>query len=138
MATKKTEENVDLKAAKEQLEALKEEMLKAAREEAAAIIAKAQAEAKEPAAAPAVNKKEMERLEERVTVTLFKDNGKYKEPVFLSINGDNCVIQRGVPVSIKKKFALLLQEQQRQAKAAADNDEYWQSQFAKAAQDKIL
>lgn len=49
-------------------------------------------------------------LEERVCVEVFRDNDKYKDDVFLQINGENCVIQRGKPVWIKRKFALLLDQ----------------------------
>ena len=45
---------------------------------------------------------------ELVEVKLFKDNNKYKDDVFVSVNGENCVIKRGVRVKIKRKFAELL------------------------------
>lgn len=48
--------------------------------------------------------------EEYVTVQLMKDNDKYSEPLFVSVNGENCVIQRGVPVQIKRKFANVISE----------------------------
>ena len=48
--------------------------------------------------------------EEYVEVMLFKDGGKYKDDVFVSINGESCLIKRGVPVKIKKKFANLINE----------------------------
>lgn len=59
-------------------------------------------------------------LEEYVTVELFKDSDRYREDVFLQIGNENCLIQRGVPVQIKRKFALLLEQTRRQEKAAAD------------------
>lgn len=45
---------------------------------------------------------------ELVKVKLFKDNDKYKDDVFVAVNGENCVIQRGVEVMIKRKFAHVL------------------------------
>ena len=45
---------------------------------------------------------------ELVEVRLFKDNDKYKDDVFVSVNGENCVIKRGVEVEIKRKFAAVL------------------------------
>lgn len=49
-------------------------------------------------------------LEEYVEVKLFKDNDRYKDDVFVCVNGENCVIQRGVKVKIKKKFANVLEQ----------------------------
>ena len=49
-------------------------------------------------------------LEEYVEIKLFKDNGKYKDDVYVSVNGENCVIKRGVRTKIKKKFALVLEQ----------------------------
>ena len=45
---------------------------------------------------------------ELVEVKLFKDNNKYKDDVFVSVNGENCVIKRGEKVKIKRKFAAVL------------------------------
>ena len=45
---------------------------------------------------------------EPVKVKLFRDNNKYKDDVFVSVNGENCVIQRGIEVEVKRKFADVL------------------------------
>lgn len=58
------------------------------------------------------------RMEERVCVRLLYDGDKYKEPVFLQINGENCLVQRGVPVMIKRKFAILLEQSDDASKKA--------------------
>ncbi len=55
---------------------------------------------------------EKARMEEYVTIRLHKDDGKYKDDVYVSVNGQNCIIQRGVPVRIKRKFALELEKSQ--------------------------
>ena len=55
---------------------------------------------------------EKKRMEEYVTIELLKDDGKYKDDVYVAVNGQNCVIQRGVPVRIKRKFALELAKSQ--------------------------
>lgn len=39
---------------------------------------------------------------ETVTVRLFKDNGKYKDPVFVGINGKNYLIERGKEVEVPR------------------------------------
>ena len=49
-------------------------------------------------------------LNEYVEVRLFKDNEKYKDDVYVAINGKNCVIRRGVWTRIRRKFALLLDQ----------------------------
>ncbi len=46
--------------------------------------------------------------DELVKVKLFRDNNKYKDDVFVSVNGENCVIKRGIEVEIKRKFAAVL------------------------------
>lgn len=46
---------------------------------------------------------------ELVKVKLFRDNNKYKDDVFVSVNGENCVIKRGIEVEIKRKFAAVLE-----------------------------
>lgn len=54
-------------------------------------------------------------LEEYVEVMITKiPVPGYKEPVFLAINGENCRIERGVRVKIKRKFANLLDQSQLQ------------------------
>ncbi len=49
-------------------------------------------------------------LNEYVEVKLFKDNDKYKDDVYVAINGKNCVIRRGEWTRIRRKFALLLDQ----------------------------
>lgn len=49
-------------------------------------------------------------LNEYVEIKLFKDNDKYKDDVYVAINGKNCVIRRGVWTRIRRKFALLLDQ----------------------------
>lgn len=49
-------------------------------------------------------------LNEYVEVKLFKDNDKYKDDVYVAINGKNCVIRRGVWTRIRRKFAMLLDQ----------------------------
>lgn len=46
--------------------------------------------------------------EELVRIKLFKDGEKYKDDKFVSCNGENCVIKRGVYVDVKRKFVEIL------------------------------
>lgn len=48
--------------------------------------------------------------EELVPVKLFKDGEKYKDDVFVAVNGEHCKIQRGKTVMIKRKFARVLEQ----------------------------
>ena len=68
-------------------------------------------------------------LEEYVSVQLFKDGKDYKDDVYVSVNGENCRIQRGVPVKIKRKFALVLEQSQAQDVRAAEFAEARQSEY---------
>ena len=94
----------------------------------AAILAQAQAEAKKivEEAKAAVGKKDTSRMtpeekakhdaymNEYVEVKLFKDNGKYKDDVYVAVNGENCLIRRGERVKIKRKFAEVLDNSEHQ------------------------
>ena len=52
--------------------------------------------------------------EELVTVQLFKDNDRYRDDLFVAVNGERILIQRGVPVQIKRKFAEVIENSQKQ------------------------
>lgn len=47
--------------------------------------------------------------DELVTIQLMRDNGRYKDDVFVCVNGVGCTIKRGVPVQIKRKYAEALE-----------------------------
>ncbi len=49
-------------------------------------------------------------LNEYVEIKLFKDNDKYKDDVYVAINGKNCVVRRGEWTRIRRKFAMLLDQ----------------------------
>lgn len=69
---------------------------------------------------------------ELVEVKLFKDNNKYKDDVFVSVNGENCVIKRGIRVKIKRKFAELLDKSDLQDYETNMLIEKKSSEFAKS------
>lgn len=62
-------------------------------------------------------------LNEYVPVFLFKDNKDYKDDVFVSVNGDNCKIKRGVQTQIKRKFWLVIEESIKQKMSAEEAEE---------------
>lgn len=101
------------------LEEMQAAMLAEAEAKAAEILAAAEAKAKtilENAKGHGMENPEgaAKEEEEYVWVKLFKDNGKYKDDVFVSCNGENCVIKRGVRVRVKKCFAEILDNSEHQ------------------------
>ena len=77
-------------------------------------------------------KKHQDWLNEYVEVRLFKDNEKYKDDVYVAINGHNCVIKRGEWVKIKRKFALVLDQSEIQDMQTAEMLEAEQARFREA------
>lgn len=71
-----------------------------------------------------------EYLNEYVTVKLFKDGDKYRDDVYVAVNGANCVIKRGEWVTIKRKFALVLDASEIQDMKTADMIACEQEKFA--------
>ncbi len=87
------------------------EMLENAKAEADRIVAEAKAATagtEESEARKKFVEEDRARGEELVEVKLFKDNNKYKDDVFVQVNGENCVIKRGERVKVKRKFAEVL------------------------------
>ena len=75
-------------------------------------------------------KEQKDYLNEYVEVRLFKDNEKYKDDVYVAINGRNCVIRRGVWTRIRRKFAMLLDQSEIQDLRTAELMEKEASRFA--------
>lgn len=107
MANKETKpESINLADVGKQVE----EMLAKAKAEAEKIVADAKA-----SVGGELTEEQKKAIEERkayweepVKVKLFRDNNKYKDDVYVSVNGENCVIKRGIEVEIKRKFAAVL------------------------------
>ncbi len=57
---------------------------------------------------------------EKVTVKLFKDNSKYKDDVFVAVNGVGMIVPRGVEVKIPRKYAIALANSEKQASFAVE------------------
>ena len=102
----------------DQAKAEAEKILAQSKEEAAKIVTSAkQTSEKQPAPIDEELAKHQAYMNEYVEVKLFKDNSKYKDDVFVAVNGESCLIQRGKTVKIKRKFAEAL-------KNSAVQDEY--------------
>ncbi|MBE7025047.1 MAG: hypothetical protein E7408_03215 [Ruminococcaceae bacterium] len=78
------------------------------------------------------DEKEEAFYNELVEVKLFKDNNKYKDDVFVAVNGENCVIKRGEKVQIKRKFAEVLENSDLQDYETSKLIEKKSSEFSKS------
>lgn len=76
-------------------------------------------------------KKEKDYMNEDVMIRLFKDNSRYKDDLFVAVNGDNCVIRRGVWVKVKRKFALVIDQSLIQDQMTGDYMDDKAREFAK-------
>nr|DAM22408.1 MAG TPA: hypothetical protein [Caudoviricetes sp.] len=123
------------------------ELMAAAEERANAVIEKAEKAAEEivkkatkatdKTSTDEENKKINDELEEYTVVQLFKGDGKYADDVFLAVNGENCVVKRGYPVKIKKKFALILEQSYQQDIMANEYMSQKQDEFFKKANEYV-
>lgn len=119
MADKKKEaEAVNLADVQAQIDA----MLAKAKEEAAQIVADAKASVNGEMTEEQKKKAEEEKAyyNEEVEIELFKDNGKYKDDLFVAVNGVGCLIQRGKKVKVKRKYALAIENALKQNRKAYD------------------
>lgn len=130
MANEKKAESFNLADVAKQVE----EMLAKAKAEAEKIVADAKATVNgemtdEQKQANAERKAYWDEL---VEVKLFKDNNKYKDDVYVSVNGENCVIKRGEKVQIKRKFADVLDKSDMQDYETSLLIEKKSNEFAKS------
>ena len=77
------------------------------------------AKASTQAAAEKTAKKDF--YNELVTVKLFKDNDRYKDDVFVAVNGVGMIVPRGVEVQIPRKYAIALKNSEAQDSFAAQH-----------------
>lgn len=68
-------------------------------------------------------KREMEWLEEKVPVQLFRDGKEYRDDVFACVGDTRIQIQRGQTVMVPRKIAMVLDEANRQSNAASDRQQ---------------
>lgn len=140
MATKK-EAEAPMNMADVQAEIAK--MLEMAKAEAQAIIDNAKKAAgeltdEEIAKQKAEAEAHKAYMEELVEVKLFKDTGKYKDDVYVGCNGENVLIRRGERVKIKRKFAEVLDNSDRQDLETAELINGEKAKYDKAVADRAL
>lgn len=61
----------------------------------------------------------MEKQQKSVRIRLFQDNGRYKGDLFVSVNGVNYKIRRGVEVRVPPEVAEVLEHSQMQDERTA-------------------
>lgn len=121
-----------------------EAILASARDEAAKIVDVGKAEAKAAldaardeieaqAAAAAQAAPPDPDPEEKVPVHLFKDNGKYKDDVFVAVNGRSFQIKRGETVMVPRFVAEILDQSMAQDQATANLIERQSDEYAAEA-----
>ncbi len=64
-----------------------------------------------------------------VKIKLFKDNGLYKEPVFVSVNGHKFIVPRGVEVEVPDYIAEVLETSFREDQATAEQLMHLEQKF---------
>ncbi len=110
-------------------------LLAQAKQDAEAIISAAKTEAagitgaKKGETAPEI-RAVCDRGEEPVEVRLFKDGSKYKDDVFVAVNGEGCLIKRGETVRVKRKFADVLEAGMTQDERTAEMQNRYADEFA--------
>ena len=131
MAAKETKpESINLADVAKQVE----EMLAQAKAEAEKIVADAKASVNGGLTEEQkkANAEQEAYYNELVEVKLFKDNNKYKDDVFVAVNGENCVIKRGEKVLVKRKFAEVLDNSDLQDYETSKLIEKKSNEFAKS------
>lgn len=114
-----------------------QEMIENARLEAENIVKRAET-AKPSGGLSEATKKANGELEEYVPIKLFKDGERYKDDVYVCVNGENCLIKRGVQTMIKRKFKNVLDQSQMQDETASAMSERLADDFAKATENRGL
>lgn len=133
----KAELEAEIEAMKAQLEQAQADKAKAEEEKAEADKLLEQAQAAQAAQQDGDTEQaanEPDPGDELVPIRLFKDNHKYKDDVFVAVNGQRVQIQRGKTVMVKKKFADVLEQSMAQDEATASMIERESSEYQKQAE----
>lgn len=107
-----------------------EKILAAAKAEAAEIVARAKAEAEAvEAAKETAQPAAAAKAEDLVPIRLFKDNERYKDDVFVAVNGKSWQIKRGETVEVPRYIADVLEQSMKQDMATANMIERESSRY---------
>lgn len=129
----KEKQNAELaEETRENAEAEAQAIIEKAKEEAAAIVAAAREEAEPSLAAP------KRREDNLVPIRLFKDGDKYKDDVFVAVNGRSFQIKRGETVQVPAYVAEVLEQSMAQDNATANLIERESSAYAAEAKARNI
>ena len=109
-----------------------------AKAEAAAIVAEAKAKAKETLEAAKETAPAAPKPNDLVPIRLFKDNDKYKDDVFVAVNGRSFQIKRGETVQVPAYVAEVLEQSMAQDNATANLIERESSAYAAEAKARNI
>ena len=115
-----------------------EDIIAKAKAEAAAIVAEAQAKAKETLEAAKETAPAAPKPNDRVPISLLKDNDKYKDDVFVAVNGRSFLIKRGETVQVPAYVAEVLEQSMAQDNATANLIERESSAYAAEAKARNI
>ena len=115
-----------------------EDIIAKAKAEAAAIVAEAQAKAKETLEAAKETAPAAPKPNDLVPIRLFKDNDKYKDDVFVAVNGRSFQIKRGETVQVPAYVAEVLEQSMAQDNATANLIERESSAYAAEAKARNI
>ena len=115
-----------------------EDIIAKAKAEAAAIVAEAQAKAKETLEAAKETAPAAPKPNDLVPIRLFKHNDKYKDDVFVAVNGRSFQIKRGETVQVPAYVAEVLEQSMAQDNATANLIERESSAYAAEAKARNI
>ena len=72
---------------------------------------------------------DMEEMEEKVPYRLFRDSGRYSEPVFVGVNGRTFLVPRGKTVMVPRFVAQVLDDSEAMRDRAAARSDELESDF---------
>ena len=79
-------------------------------------------------------KKSAPKGPKKVKIKLFKDNGEYRDDVFVGINGERFLIKRGVEVEVPDYVAEVIENSARQDARAAEFIQKIEAEYAASNQ----
>lgn len=83
-----------------------------------------------------IEKMEVLDPEEYIDFEAFYDGDKYKDDILVTVNGERCLIKRGVRVKVKRKFVEVIRNGEAQDRATARRIESLEKEF-KDESDKL-
>lgn len=114
-----SEKKLFLDEVRAELDVEVKKILASAKTEAAEILSNAKKAAESTMTAETPEQKaERKRMEEKVDIELFKDDDRYKDDLFVGVNGVGYNIKRGVSVKVPRAVAQVIRDSETQRKAA--------------------